>query len=89
MTTPPLDPISESNESTVARWREGIMSFRYACRIGISAAKTIAQTVEQHERDPEDCRQPERGEDRRARERRRGSARVVRFRNSFRNHGAR
>jgi hypothetical protein len=44
MTTPPLDPISESNESTVARCWDGIIPFRYACRIGIDAAKIKPQT---------------------------------------------
>ena len=39
MTTPPVEPINESNDSTVARCCEGIMSFRYAWRMGMSAAK--------------------------------------------------
>ena len=45
MTTPPVLPINESKDSTVARCCDGIIPFRYACRIGISAAKIIPQTT--------------------------------------------
>ena len=45
MTTPPVLPINESKERTVARCCEGIIPFRYACRIGICAAKSIPQTT--------------------------------------------
>src|SRR3989344_7545570 len=38
---PPDEAIKESNDKTVARCWEGIIPFRYACLIGISAAKIM------------------------------------------------
>jgi len=43
MTTPPLEPISESNDNTVARCLVGISPLMYACRTGVAAAYTTPQ----------------------------------------------
>jgi hypothetical protein len=45
MTTPPVLPISESNDSTVARCCDGIMSLMYADRIGVTAANSSPDTA--------------------------------------------
>ena len=50
MTTPPVEPISESNESTVARCSDGMSGLMKARRIGSSMAAITHQIDQDHQR---------------------------------------